>query len=308
MSVLLMMPGRDTEELQVCLNREYPELEVEVWPNIKDKDRVEHAVCWNHKHGSINELRNVKVITSYGAGVDHVLKDRSLPMQIPINRIIDNDIKVEMLEYILSAILFYQRGAKKYAVDQSNKDWLPVAKRPVKETLIGVLGLGQIGGFVASKLSELGYNVSGFSKTPSSLEGVRVYSGNEIEEFLAGLDYLVCLLPLTPETKGYLDKSIFSKLKSSCYILNASRGEVLNDMDLKTALDSKDISGAALDVFTEEPLPKNHFFWNMDQIQITPHVASMTNPNSAAMQIYDTNQKLTMGHEIENLIDRGRGY
>ena len=127
-------------------------------------------------------------------------------------------------------------------------------------------------------------------------------------EFLNKADILVCLLPLTSETENILNAQTFSQLPPKAYLINVARGAHLVDVDLLAALDSGQLSGALLDVFREEPLPKHHPFWSHEQIMITPHVASVTNPKSASGQIIENYRRAINGEPLLNLVDINCGY
>jgi glyoxylate/hydroxypyruvate reductase A len=172
-----------------------------------------------------------------------------------------------------------------------------------------MMGCGEIGSYVADKLADFGFSVHGWRRTPQANEKIRVYSGKEeLETFLRQTDILVCLLPLTPETENILNLQTLSQLRPNAYLINVGRGAHLVEADLLSALESGDLSGALLDVFREEPLPQQHPFWTHDKISITPHIASQTNPESAAEQIVENYQRALNSSPLLNLVDVKSGY
>jgi len=174
---------------------------------------------------------------------------------------------------------------------------------------VGILGLGELGSHVAGRLAAIGFPVQGWSRTRKSSAGIPSYYGDEgLAAFLAASDILVCLLPLTPATSGILDARLFRQLPAGAYIINVARGEHLVEPDLLAAIDSGRLSGALLDVFRLEPLPQDHSFWTHPRIRITPHIASITNPDSAVLQVLENYHRALSGRPLLNRVDPQRGY
>lgn len=286
-----------------------PHLDLRVWPNVGDPKEVLLALVWNHPRGVLRGLPNLRCIASMGAGVDHILSDPYLPPGVPITRVVDPSLTRSMTEYLIHAVLDHTRDMEKYRRDKATKTWNPRFPRPREELGIGIMGLGQLGGDAARKLSSLGYRVLGWSRTPKDLEGIRTFWGrDQLQGFLAGTDVLICLLPLTPETDGILNRETFRGLRPGAFIINVARGNHLVEEDLLEALDEGHLSGARLDVFREEPLPKDHPFWSHPKIQITPHISSLTEPYSVAPQILENYRRVKAGLEPKNVVDIVRGY
>lgn len=309
MSIAIISPEHDRSAWVEVLQTLEPGLEVEIWPQIADPKRVELALCWNHPPGSLNHFPNLKMISSFGAGVDHLLKDLGLPADVPLVRLVDPDLKQSMAEYVQLGALGHFRRCKDYGHQQAKRCWRPLSVPHISEMNVGILGCGEMGRFVGEKLASIGFRVHGWSRTPQQLDQIATYSGEkELKTFLGFSNILVCLLPLTPATENILNAQLFGQLPPGAYLINVGRGAHLVEEDLLTALDSGQLAGALLDVFRQEPLPSDHPFWQHDKIRITPHVASITNPASAAAQILMNYHRLQQGKMPLNLVDRQLGY
>lgn len=309
MSIAIIYPNNDASDWVAALHSYDPMLKVEIWPEIDDPDKVEFVLCWNQPAGVLQQFLNLKCISSLGAGVNHLLNDVTRPLDIPLVRLVDADLKQSMAEYVLLGVLEHFRRFRDYRKQQSLVEWTTQKVPHISELGIGIMGCGELGQYVANKLSDFGFSVYGWSRCPKELDHVLVYSGHdELGEFLKKAYILVCLLPLTPETENILNTQTFSQLPPNAYLINVARGAHLVDIDLLSALDSGQLSGALLDVFREEPLPKQHPFWFHDKIMITPHVASVTNPYSASGQIIENYQRVLNDEPLINLVDVNCGY
>ncbi|MEL7832358.1 glyoxylate/hydroxypyruvate reductase A [Fodinibius sp. Rm-B-1B1-1] len=309
MSLLFIAPDRDLESWEKAIHNIDSNIDVEFWPAIKDKDRVQFAVCWNQPKHVMDSFPNLKAVSSLGAGADHLLADKHLPKSIDICRVVSPSLIQQMKEYVTAAVLNIQRNLVDYIRQNDQKKWQPHSHSLASELSIGVMGLGKLGQPVAKQLAEMGYQVSGWARTSKEIEGVKTFSGDKDQKaFLNATQILVCLLPLTTKTEGILDLNTFKQLKENAWVINAARGEHLVDEDLIYALDSNIIQGAWLDVFSEEPLPDKHAFWNRENIIITPHIASFTKPHEVAGQIVDNYKRALSGMELNHKINQELGY
>ncbi|HLD73386.1 MAG TPA: glyoxylate/hydroxypyruvate reductase A [Bdellovibrionota bacterium] len=294
------------------LNKLDPSLDVRVWPHVGNKDEITFVAAWYHEPGIFKKFKNLKCISSLGAGVDHLLSDEDLPSHISLVRIVDTSLVQSMTEYVVWAVLDHYRKMGDYRNLQSKKQW-PVKPLPLESRAqnfcVGFMGIGQLGSHIAQKLSLLGFKVCGWSRTPKKIAGVTSFSGaQELDAFLAEARILVCLLPLTHDTKGILNSKLFKKLPKGAYLINVARGELLVEEDVLKALDLKLLSGACFDVFCKEPLPEEHPFWAHPRITITPHISSVTNPKTAAPQLLENYNRSLQNKPLLNLVDRKRGY
>jgi glyoxylate/hydroxypyruvate reductase A len=309
MSLAIIYPNGDVSDWVIALHACDPTLKVEVWPEISNPEDVAFALCWNHPAGVLQQFPNLKCISSLGAGVNHLLNDINRPLDVPLVRLVDDDLKQSMTEYVMLGVLEHFRRFKDYRQQQTDCEWKAQRIPHVSELGIGIMGCGELGRNVANKLSDLGFSVYGWNRSPKEISHIPVFSGNdELTDFLQKADILVCLLPLTAETENILNAQTFSCLPPNAYLINVARGAHLVDNDLLVALDSGQLSGALIDVFREEPLPEQHPFWQHNKITITPHIASVTNPKSAAAQIVENYRRALNAEPLLNLVDVAGGY
>ena len=273
----------------------------------KNKDDVMMALSWKAPKGSYSQYPNLKVIGSMGAGVDHLFEDAELPENIKLTRVVDEYLATDMREFVLAQCLSTIKNLNTFSRKQPHWDRLPY--RRVSGVTVGIMGLGVLGQAVGELLNKVGFKVTGWSHSNKDLEFVKSYIGEkELNKFLSTAEILVCLLPLTEETKGILNKALFFELPDGAYLINVARGGHLNETDLLEALHSGKLSGASLDVFDQEPLPKNHPFWKEPNLFITPHVASVSSPESIVPQVVENYNRLQEGKELLNTVSRKRGY
>lgn len=309
MSLLLIAPERNMSPWKEAIQRIDPNMEVDIWPAIRDKERVHFAVCWNQPEYVMDSFPHLKAVSSLGAGADHLISDESLPEQVDICRVVSPSLVRQMTEYAAGAVISIRRHFVRYIRQKDQQRWQSHNHAEAFSARIGVMGLGAIGEPVAQQLSQLGYTVSGWSRTPRDLKGISCFAGrSRLADFLKNVQTLICLLPLTDKTEGILDLDLFKQMQSPGWIINVARGDHLVDEDLIYALDSGLLQGAWLDVFSEEPLPDKHPFWNRSNIIITPHVASITPPDEAAEQIVENYKRALSGMDLNNAVDRALGY
>lgn len=307
MALALVLPDRDTTELARDLRRELPEAAVEEWPHISDPDAVRMAVAWHQPEGVLSAFPNLEAVSSFGAGVDGLIFDPSLPRDVVIGRIVYPGLIDEMAEYVAAVVLARRRRLWEFAELKRERRWRP--RPPVEGVTVGLLGLGELGGATARTLRALGLEVLGWSRTPKDLEGVESFTGDEgLTDMAARSDYLVCLLPLTPRTEGVLNRDLFAAARPGCYLINAGRGRHLVERDLLEALESGQLAGACLDAFAAEPLPEDHPFWTHPAVQVTPHVASLTDPRAAAAHVAEDYRRVLAGKPLQHPVPRERGY
>lgn len=309
MTILIICSDKDPQPWVQALHKLDPTLDIQIWPNEVDNKAVKFALCWKHPEKVLQNYPNLKCICSMGAGVDHLLDDAFLPKHLPIIRLVDPQLAQSMFEYICTAVMFYFRSFDIYQSQQSLSHWQQQASKPINKTTIGIMGLGKLGEYSAKKLSELGFNVIGWSRSQKSIENIYSYYGEaQFTRFLAQTHILVCLLPLTKETYGILNLDLFNKLPRGAYLINVARGQHLVEDDLIAALDCGQLGGACLDVFNQEPLSPEHPFWLHKKIQITPHCSSITVPSSVAPQIIENHNLMRNNQSLLNQVDILKGY
>lgn len=286
-----------------------PEIEVITQDQIKDKQRVLYALAWNHPRGIFREFPNLKCISSMGAGVDHIMTDKDIPGQIKIVRIVDPLLSQDLAEFSLSVVMNHMRGLTGYRLKKEQKLWKRSRYKRITDIKIGIMGTGVIGNHVATFLQSCGFTVSGWGRSPGSPGAYKRYHGaDQLKDFLAEINVLICLLPLTPQTRGILNRNTLAMLPQGAFVINLGRGGHVVDQDLISFIDSGHLSGASLDVFEEEPLPVEHPFWSHPAIEITPHMASITAPESVAPQVVENYRRAINGQQLLNQVKREQGY
>lgn len=309
MALLFLSEHDDPDRWAAVLKEHLPDLDFRIWPETGAVGEIDAAMVWMHPRGELKRYPNLKLIQSLGAGVNHVLDDPDLPPGIPVARIVDPGLTAGMVEYAVAAVLRYHRNLDVYERFQREGKW---KKLPIPNTGkrgIGVLGLGEIGGACAQALSAFGFAVAGWSRTLKNVEGVTSYFGDQgLKPFLARTDILLCVLPLTAATRGIINRELLAALPRGAFVINIARGGHVVDADLVAALDSGHIAGAMLDVFEPEPLPADHPYWRHPKVTLTPHIASLTNPETAVLPIVENLKRLRSGQPFINLVDRNAGY
>lgn len=308
MSILLVARNRNMVPLKEEILREDPNVDVEIWPEVSQPQRVQFAVAWNHPERIFGSYPNLKAVSSLGAGVDHLFSDPTLPESVRITRIVAPSLSDQMSDYILTSVLNLMRHTEHYVRMHRKSEWSPRQVLPKNEITVGVMGLGELGTDAAGRLRDNGFRITGWSRTPKNLPGIHTFTQNQLDEFLNQTNILVCLLPLTSETDGIMNLELFKKLKKPAFVINVARGQHLVEEDLIYALDTDLITHAVLDVFEKEPLPESHPFWNRKTITITPHIASVTDPAEAASVIVENYKRLLSGMELLYEADRTAGY
>jgi glyoxylate/hydroxypyruvate reductase A len=293
-----------------------PSLDVRVAPDLGRADEIEYALAWQPQPGLLGTLPRLKLIISVGAGVDHILADPQLPA-VPIVRFVDPDLTGRMAQYVALHVLYHHRRMTEFRELQSRREWTYLPEPAAHEVRVGIMGLGVLGSAAIRNLLALGYSLRSWSRTPKTLAGVECYAGLEqLDAFLADTDILGVLLPLTPDTRGLIDRNLIRKLsrqgRSSALpgpvLINAGRGGLQIDDDIIAGLEAGELYAASLDVFETEPPPATSPFWQHPRVVMTPHNAAESAP--AAIVSYALRQMKAHrnGERPENIVDPRRGY
>jgi glyoxylate/hydroxypyruvate reductase A len=285
-----------------------PQLPFRIWPDIGDPSEVEYLLVWQPPARIVETFPNLKLIFSAGAGVDQ-LDFTTIPPDIPVVRMLDPGIAESMAEFVSFAVLALHRNVVDFIDQQRNRIWRELQVRAASGRPVGVLGLGQLGQASLEKLRAFGFPLLGWNRSPRELPGVTCFTGDEqLPSFLAQTDILVCLLPLTDATRGMLNARLFSMLPRGAALVNVGRGGHLVERDLLEALEAGQLSAAVIDVLQSEPPLPDHPFWTHPRILMTPHIASMSRPDTAATFVLKTIDKHRTGQPIDGLVVRNRGY
>lgn len=286
-----------------------PGVETLAWREGETLPACDYAVLWNPSPTLLAQLSGVKAIFLMGAGADAVLKFGETLPQVPLVRLGDAGMAVQMAEYVAYATLRYFRRFDEYEEQARHGLWAPLPVHEKKDFTIGVMGLGKLGLRVVETMRDFGFPVRGWSRTPKDLPGVDCYAGMaSLDDFLSGTRVLVSLLPLTAETNNLLDRRRLATLPKGAYLINVARGAQVAEPDLLTLIRSGHIAGATLDVFRNEPLPAPHPFWEEPRITITPHISALTVREEAVRQIIDKIAAFEADQPVADIVDRQLGY
>jgi glyoxylate/hydroxypyruvate reductase A len=303
-------PGRWRERFtRVC-----PDRTVALIPDDAiDPARVTYAAVWKPKPGALRLYPNLAVIFNLGAGVDAVVADGTLP-SVPLVRVAVDDLTQRMTEYVVMHVLIHHRRQGYYAESQKQRIWAPKLQWAARDLRVGVMGLGVLGRDAAEVLARIGFDVAGWSATRKSIPGIACFAGeDELGAFLKRTDVLACLLPLTPQTRGILNRKLFGGLArdgklGAPAIINAGRGGLQVEEDILRALDDGTLGAATLDVFATEPLPVDSPFWSHPKVTLSPHNAADTDPDAISVYVAEQIAAFERGETLVNVVDRGVGY
>ena len=291
------------------LKAEFPDAQVALWS--AGAAPADYAVVWAPPQQFFDEQPELKGIFNIGAGVDALMKLR-LPAGVPVVRLDDAGMSVQMAEFVCHAVIRHFREFDGYEADIAEGKWSYRKPRLRTDYPIGVMGLGVLGERVSRALAQFDFPVNGWSRSPKAIEGVQCFSGDAggqgFQDFLAASRILVCLLPLTSETRGIMNLDTLSRLRPGGYVINVARGSHLVDGDLITLIDNGHLAGATLDVFHTEPLPADHPFWKHPKITVTPHTSARTLREESIAQIAGKVRAVERGERVAGIVDPLRGY
>lgn len=250
---------------------------------------------------------NTRLVMGLWAGVETIVGNTTLTQ--PLARMVDDGLTRGMVEYVVGHAMRHHLGMDAQLAGQDgvwrNDVYPPLAKdRPVT-----VLGLGALGAACGQALAGLGFPVTGWSRSPKQISGLRCLSGDDgLRAALTDAQIVVLLLPQTPATEDILNAERLSLLARGAFVINPGRGPLIDDAALLAALDSGQVGGATLDVFRTEPLPVDHPYWSHPRVTVTPHIASTTRADTAAEVIAANIARGEAGKPFLHLVDRTAGY
>lgn len=278
-----------------------------------DPAEVHYATVWKPVPGDLASFPNLRAIFNLGAGVDALMADKSLP-DVPLVRVAVPDLTNRMTEYVVLHVLMHHRQELYLRDSQRARRWEPKYQWPASAVTVGVMGLGTLGADAADVLRRLGFRVAGWSRSARDIAGVECFHGTAgMDAFLRKTDILVCLLPLTPDTHGILNRDVFGKLHRDSplgapVLINAGRGGLQNEADILACLDDGTLGAASLDVFVQEPQPPDSRFWTHPKVVLTPHNAADTDADAISVYVAEQIARFEAGGTLENVVDRTRGY
>jgi glyoxylate/hydroxypyruvate reductase A len=275
------------------------------WPDANGGD-IDVAIVATHPQGTFANLPKLRLIQSLWMGVENIVADPDLPRGVPVARLIDPGMVAAMGETVIADVLDWHRHLYCYRQFQQQRVWKRRKQYLASDRTVGILGLGELGGSIAGKLRALGFHVAGWSRRPKSLDGV--YCSTDLDDILGRSDAVVCLLPLTPHTRGILDKRAMQKIRAGGCVINVARGGHVVVPDLLAALDSGHLAHAYLDVFEPEPLPADSPLWTHPGVTLTPHVAALSEPRTSVGKIAKNLDRVRRGERPLNTVDFEAGY
>jgi glyoxylate/hydroxypyruvate reductase len=309
MNIIYYAAGANPEIWLNAFHQYLPDANIRIWEE-GDNAPADYALVWKPPAAMLHGRTDLKAIFNLGAGVDAILRlGDALPQGVPLIRVDDAGMGVQMAEYVSHVVLRYFRRFDEYDTLQTDKQWRHLAQHVKSDFSIGILGSGVLGNCIIEGLRSFGFPLLGWSRSAKQIEGVQCYSGKEdLDAFLRATKVLVLILPLTKETENLLDITQLAKLKQGAYVINVARGAHIVEADLLTLIQQGHIAGATLDVFREEPLPPTHPFWNEKRIHITPHISALTVRDESAKQIANKIVALQRGEAVIGIVDQSKGY
>ena len=309
MRIIYYNEGEDSAFWLSGLRAALPQAEIRLW--LKGDDApADYALVWKPPAAMLAGRTGLKAIFNLAAGVDALLDmGETLPQDVPVIRLEDAGMAIQVAEYVTHAVLRYFRRFDEYDMQARDHEWKFLSSHNKRDFTIGIMGLGAIGSRVAHALLHFGFPVRGWSRRRKSLAGVQCFAGDEaLDDFLQDTKVLLCMLPLTAQTKGILNRDTIGKVAYGAYLINLGRGTHLIETDLLAALNSGQIAAATLDVFHDEPLLPDHPFWQMPRITVTPHMAAETFRDDTVRQITEKLLAFNRGEPVSGIVDRQQGY
>ena len=314
-ALLVHLEGWPQDAWLAEIRRQAPELDVRTIDALGNVEEIGAALLWRPPAGLLARLPRLRLIVSAGAGVDHLLSLPDLPADVPISRFVDPDLAQRMAEYVTQQALMHLRLQPRLTLCQRRRQWCDDLVPPrADEVTCGIMGMGQLGRAAAAMLRAVGFRVIGWRRQRRPDDGPEVLAGEgALDRFLAQTDILVCLLPLTKETEGILDLSLFRRLRrdgplGGPVLINAGRGRLQKEADILRALEEGVLAGASLDVFETEPLPADSPLWDHPNVVVTPHIAALSMPAAVVAHALRQLERVKAGLPVEHVVDRARGY
>ncbi len=279
----------------------------------RDLSGVPYAVVWKPDPSLFQRAGDLKIIFSGGAGVDHILSAYELP-DLPVVRFVDRSLTDRMSEWVVLQCLTHLRGALAYARQQREQVWDEISPQPeARDVTVGVMGLGVLGEDAVRKLKVMGFDVVGWSRRKRQIDGVETFDATGLVVFLSRTDILVGLLPLTPDTRGIYNASLFGTLRQGGALgkpvfINAGRGGSQVETDIIAALGQGVLGAASLDVFEKEPLSPESPLWDLNNVVITPHAAAASDVGALFRHVERQIARFEAGDPLDHVVDRASGY
>ena len=307
MKIVVYSEGGNPDAWLAAIGQHIPGAQAWAWA--PGAPQADYALVWRPPQQLLDEQgAGLKAIFNMGAGVD-ALFQLQLPAGVPVVRLEDAGMAVQMAEYVCHAVIDHFRGLNHYRNQQLVGEWKLQPLRSRQDFPVGIMGLGVLGDRVAKAVAQFDFPVQGWSRSAKQLDGIRTFHGAEqFGDFLAHTRILVNLLPLTPETENIINRATLQQLLPGAYVINVARGAHLVDEDLIALIAEGHVAGAMLDVFRQEPLPAGHPFWTIPQITMTPHTSARTLREESIAQIVGKVAAMSRGEPVQGMVNPQRGY
>lgn len=288
--------------------KQIPDLSIRFWPDVGDAKDIEYLAFMHPDFGVLPDFPNLKAMFSRSAGVESFVQHPKMP-KVPLGKVEPAGGDPMMTEYTVMHVLRFHRDMPGYQAAQARKEWRRVPIVRPEQRRVGFLGFGMMATAPALILQQLGFKVSAWVRSPRPSAEVPLFHGSDqLAAFLGQTDIAVCLLPLTPETEGIFCTKTFAMMPKGSMLINIGRGRHVVEKDLIAALDSGQLSYAALDALWPEPLPQESPLWLHPKVTIMPHVARRPTVGQLVTEVAANLKSLKSGGRLLQEIDVSLGY
>ncbi len=307
MAILLNSSGNDNTTWKKSLSMLLPGIPIHIYPEVPVPEDIKYAIVWNHPFGDLQRYENLQAILSLGAGMEHLTTDPDLP-GVPLVSLGDRSMAQDMANFALYWVVNIHRKLDIYRQQQHKQVWKQNHFLPTRDCKVTILGMGRIARHIADFVKQAAYNVTVWDFSPKPNDPIKAAFGKDaLPEILGISDIVICCLALNNRSANLIDATFLQNMLPHSYLINISRGNILDQEALLNALNNRALRGAVLDVFSEEPLPANHPLWRHESVTITPHIAGPTDISSACKTLSRDIHRLERGLEPELIFDPSRG-
>jgi phosphoglycerate dehydrogenase-like enzyme len=309
-SHMLLIYHPDAKIYEGILSKKLPKLKIQSATRPKEAldfaKKADIILAWQIPDGVLKQAKQLNWFSSIGAGNEDLVKNPHLPETVLLTKA---TVYGEMMvEYVFAYLLYFSRNVAKHMKDQRKRVWDQMRPTRLRGKVLGILGLGSVGKEIAKRGKQFGMKVIGVKRVPEPVENVdRVFGPDDLRSMIPLVDYLINVLPLTPETYHILGERELSLMKEGAFLFSIGRGKTIDEKDLKKVLQTKKIR-AALDVFEKEPLSSKNELWNLKNVIITPHVSGINLPEEICEEFVRNFKRWTKGEPLANLVNREKGY
>jgi len=310
MSHRLLIYHSDPKIYEGIISKRLPQLKIHSASRPKEAfefvPRAEIIIAWQIPDEVLKRAKQLRWFSSIAAGNEDLVKNPYLPENVILTKA---TVYGEMMaEYIFAYLLYFSRNVAKHLRDQKKKVWDRVRPQRLRGKALGILGLGSVGREIAKRGKQFGMNVLGVKRIPEPVENVdQVFGPDDFRRMIPLVDYLINVLPLTPETHHLLGEEELNLMKEGSILYSIGRGKTIDEKALEKVLQTKRIQ-AVLDVFEKEPLPPKSKLWRLNNVIVTPHVSGISLPEEISEEFVRNYERWVKGEPLISLVDREKGY